>query len=784
MNKIIFALFIFVLLFSPLAFGTVETWSLTVMESFSFLALFLLLLSNRRTKDASFHGIPGLLPLICLLIFIGLQLVPLPPGIVRIISPATYAMYRETIFIDAPMAWVPLTISKKATLGEFFRMASYVAFYALTVQLLSKKENLKKTVTILVVFASLLSLFAILQHFLPNGRIYWIRKLTQGGSPFGPYVNRNHYAGLMEMIFPLVLGIFLYHKPHVPYQSLRDRITGFFNLQRTNIYLLLGFSAVLVATSVFLTLSRSGIVSLCVSMICFGGIFLVRGKEKKRGLIIAVIFVLIVLSVGWFGWNPILERFETIRNPQGDISELRLGIWRDSGNIIRDFPLFGTGIGSFINIYPRYRTVPGEIIAGHAHSDYLEILTDGGVIALLLFAWFLLALLTKSYRVFLKRRETYSIYLFIAAVSGIVAILVHGFTDFNLRTGANGLYFFFLSGLAVSAANTRLREGLNDTYLPERKPPLKVLSISLAVLLAGGLIFHSGVLLGKFFFSSVKERKLSGQTSRQDLLSFRESAYRASLVDPLEAQYHYAVANIERLLMRSDAALAGYRRAVRLNPVNGEYLQRLGLVMAELKNHDLADKLLRAGISYDAGNPVRYRRYASWLFSTGRKEEGMRVVKTSVSLEPRKTREYITIMVLNGLSDADILASLPELVEPHLHAGNYLSRTGNDTLAMEAYLRAAGYMKTERPVRPTYFYEISRFYVKKGMYGNALSIMREAVRISPDNVKMRLLVAGLYEKLEMPREAIEEYRHITAIEPGNREAKKRIDALLLKAKGL
>jgi ABC-type Mn2+/Zn2+ transport system permease subunit len=163
---------------------------------------------------------------------------------------------------------------------EFFRFASYGALYAVTVQLLSRKDALKKTIAIIIIFASALSFFGILQHLLPNGKLYWFRERLLGGVPFGPYVNRNHYAGLMEMLFPLVVGLFLVYKPHVSYISFREKIAEMFNLQRTNLYMLLGFSAVLIGTSIFLSLSRSGTISLCLSMIVFG--LLVLGKQADR----------------------------------------------------------------------------------------------------------------------------------------------------------------------------------------------------------------------------------------------------------------------------------------------------------------------------------------------------------------------------------------------------------------------------------------------------------------------------------------------------------------------
>jgi O-antigen ligase/Tfp pilus assembly protein PilF len=782
MTKVVFRLFVFILIFSPLAFGTVEPWSLTIMETLCFLAFFFLLLGKLRSGEIFFYEMPGIIPLLCLLVLIAIQLVPLPGGLVRTISPETYNIYRGTIFMGEPATWLSLSINKKATLSEFFRVASYITFYALAIQLLSRRDIFKKTVTVIVIFASLLSLFAILQYILPNNKIYWIRELTQVGTPFGSYVNRNHYAGLMEMFFPLVLGLFLFYKPGVTYKSFRDKITEVFNVQATNIYILLGFSAVLVATSIFLTLSRSAIVSLCISMIFFGVLFVSRGSNNKRGLIIIFIFILVFLSVGWFGWAPILKRFEGTGNTMGEISGLRLEIWKDSSNIIKDFPLLGTGFGSFVDIYPKYRTIAADAVVDHAHNDYIELLSEGGFLAFSAFIWFLITLFYKSYRVFKKRHEQYSIYLLIACITGITSILIHSLTDFNLHIGANGLYFFFLAGSAVAAANTRLHYGPNDTYLKKTSLPLKGITALAAVILLGSVVFNTGITAGKFYFSPVRDIKPRDKISRKDLIVIRDAAYRASFFDPFEARYHCAAADIERLLMNKDAALSQYKRAVQLNPVNGEYLGKLGLIMAEFKNYELADKLLQAGIACDVSNPAVYRRYALWLFSIGKIDEGIKMTKTAISLDLRKTREYVTLMVLNGLGDQEILNSLPERVEPHLYFADYLTRTGKDRMAEEEYSRALQYIKWESAIKPEYFYVVYQYFLRKNRLEDALNVMLKAMEALPNDAGLRIHTADLYEKMGISYKAVEEYRNALVIDPANHEAKKGLDNLLLKDK--
>lgn len=776
MGSIILSLFIGLLIFTPLAFGTVETWSIALMEAATFFALFLFLFSKIRQKETSLYEIPGIIPLLCFLVYVLLQLIPFPSGIISIISPETYNLYQTTQSFEKPVQWMAISINKKATVEEFFRILSYGAFYILTVQILADRKLFKRVVAVLVVFASMLSLFGILQHVLSNNKIFWLRELTMGGTPFGPYVNRNHYAGLMEMLFPLVLGLFLYYKPHVSYKSFREKIAELFNLQRTNIHILLGFAGVLIGTSVFLTLSRSGIVSLCLSMALFGFMVTVRGMSRTRGIIITIVFLLIALSVGWFGWNPIFERFEKVMDAQGDISEQRLQLWSDSMHIIRDFPATGTGFGSYINIYPKYRTISGDAIADHAHNDYIELLSNGGVIAFLIFLWFVLTVLYKSFKIYIQRHELYSIYIFLGCIAGIISLLLHSTTDFNLHIGANGLYFIFLFGLAVSAANTRLREGLNETYLRKKPFPVKLMGIVIAGFFVMNVIFNTGVIAGKIYFSSVKDKPLS-KSSSQDLMAMREKAYKASRVDPLEARYHYAIANIERFLTHHDAAFYHYKTAVYRNPVNGEYLQRLGLVLSEMHTYDRAEQLLQAGMTYDASNPERYKRYALWLLARGEREQGITIMRQAISMEPQKTKEYIALMVLNGLSDEAILDALPDRVQPHLLFADYLYEIGKQDRAEQEYMNAFQYLQNEESVSPAYFHKVYQYYVGRGRYDDALKIMRKALQVLPENVGIRLTTGALYEQLGIPYRALEEYKKALDLDPNNQEVKRRIERL-------
>ncbi|NWF76757.1 MAG: O-antigen ligase family protein [Nitrospirae bacterium] len=777
LESVIFHIYLFLIIFSPIAFGTVEPWSLGIMVSLTILALILHLYRCKIENNRFLYSIPGIIPLIIFLAYIFFQVIPLPSDIIRFISPETYNIYKDTVFAYNPDTWISFSINKKSTLMEFFRILSYASFYILSIQLLSKKETLRKTVSIVIIFISVLSFFAILQHLISNEKIFWFRKLTQGGTPFGPYVNRNHYAGLMEMIFPIVVSMLLFYKPYIPEKSFREKINEIFSLQKTNIYMLLGFSSILIATSIFLTLSRSGIVSLCLSMIFFGLLFISKGVSRRRAIIIIILSILIILSVGWFGWEPIFERFEKIRNQQGNIADLRLKIWEDSRNIIRDFPITGTGLGSFISIYQKYRTIPGDKIVDHAHNDYVEIFADGGLIAVLLCFWFLVIIFYKSYRVFRRRREVYSIYLFIGSISGIIALLMHSVTDFNLYIGANGLYFFLLCSFVISAGHTRLREGFNSTYLKKIRIPPNFLIIALGVVLVASFLFYAGTIIGKYYFSSIEKENLQNEKSIENLQQMSKKAYKASFFDPLNSRYHYAIANIEKLLKNNPAAMHHYSISVKLNPVNGEFLQRYGLLLSEI-NMSAAETLLRSGIKYEAYNPDRQKRYAVWLLSTGRKQDGMKIIKKALSMEPEKTREYITLLILHGLNDNEIFNILPDKVEPNLMFADYLYKTGKQDAAEKAYLHSIELIKKQDNIKSSYFYPVYNYYIKSGRYEDALKILNIAVEELPHDIRLKIAKGDVLEKIGLFDRAIEEYKKALDISPENKEAQKKLKNIL------
>ncbi len=776
-----------ILFFAPLAFATVEPWSLAIMEGASF-GLFLLWFFNtavgetkkdNNTLSLSLLKIPLIIPIGLFIGIVVLQLIPLPPSIIKIISPAAYRIYHETIGNAAggSLPWLTLSLYPHATAIELSRILSYLVVYFLAVQLLKDRASIERVSALLLIFGCLIALFGIVQKLLYNGKIYWLRTLTEGGSPFGPYVNRNHFAGLMEMLIPIGITIFLTHNTHRYRGRLKETIVEFFSIGAGNESILAGFSIVIMGTALFLSLSRGGIAALSLSMLFMGIMLIRRRSTRSKGKFILVLFSFIFLSVSWFGWDKIIERFEGLRHHDPS-AVFRLENWEDTGGMISDFSIFGTGLGTYKYIYPKYKTIPSQEVWEHAHNDYIELASEVGIPGLMLSMYIIFAFIRTNLRLLRQRRDIHARLLSLGALTGIIAILIHSLTDFNLHIGANGLFFSFLMGLSLAASHTRLSNENGGTLLKTAQitiPKGLRIPVSFAVAaIAFGLslgAFKSAV--GDLYFSLVKDKPLSKETPAT-AVEKRNLIEKAILWDRGNARYYFGLGNIESILQEKDNALKDYSTAVRLNPARAEYLQILGIAYGNIGSCQDAGHFLRLGVIYDPSTYERHRNYAQWLFFIHQREKAIEETKRAIGLDPSKTRAMITTMILNGLDDDSIKGAIPDSYQAYLQYALYLTGVGKDDLALQAYTYCLDLMHREGKRDASVYQVFARFLEDRGDVKRALNVWQEGVNLNPDDPGLRFGLARTYDALHLTYRAKKQYQTLLILQPDNAFARKRL----------
>jgi O-antigen ligase len=282
-----------------------------------------------------------------------------------------------------------------------------------------------------MIFGFLVSLFAILQHLTSNGKLYWFREIRSGGMPFGPYVNRNHFAGFVELVLPLALI------PLVLSRVRRERRPA------------VGLFAVILIVALLLSASRGGILSFGAELGVLGLFVIFRRTKGKQLVAGGAVLLVALLLVSWLGVGQILERLSSVQVLEvtaGKRASMRADTWR----IFLDHPLLGTGLGTLQMVFPAYETLYDGKIVNHTHNDYLEALAETGLAGGLCCVWFIGVLLAESVK---RLRQFNNSFAGALKLSGFVAcsgFLVHSLVDFNLHIPANALLFFLAAHLATS----------------------------------------------------------------------------------------------------------------------------------------------------------------------------------------------------------------------------------------------------------------------------------------------------------------------------------------------
>ncbi len=774
MRKLSFPLFVICLIFAPLAFGSVETWSIAIVELLVFSSLFFLVFPKKRS--GAFFATPGIVPLLLLVCFIFLQLIPLPANFVNFIAPQIYKTYAPILDLQETKSWIPLTVNQKATLLEFIRISCYTSFYILTVQLLSKKDRLLKTVHVVVYLAIGIAFLAILQKFTSDTIIYWLRPAPQDASPGGPWVYRNHYAGFMELVFPLVLALFFYHRPKVDKKlAFRARMAAFLSTSGSNFYFLLGFGAILILCSVFVTLSRGGTIAINLGLLLF--FLLLRQKSSKsKGGVFFLAMAIVFLAVGWMGWDPILSRFNSVVSATGEIQNGRLFIWQDCAPMIHDYFFTGSGFATFTHAFPRYSTIPSSALFDHAHNDYIELLTDGGLIGFSLAAWFVLAIFRNGINMLQKRRDTYSILLSIAGITALFSILLHSITDFNMHNGANGLYFFFLCGLLVSAGNTRLHFRSRPTLLRTGSATLRTICFLTLPLFFLTFFVQNGVIKAKKLQHQAEQVYVSPKLSTALFTRLHKTIDQAIEYDPLEGYYYFYKGGLFSARKQGDDALRAYSKASMKNPNEGAYLQRLALSLPPQKIR-LANTLMEEGYLRSQNKEELIFSWIEWLLQQRKPKQAAKALQQGIKLYPNLAKALPLFLLSSDYTKESIASLLPRKASPWIQTGHFLEKMGKLEDAEFFRLHALDFLDQEETVKPHFFNQIYSFYKRHKKEEEAIEILRRGIEASPDYPSFHISLGDYYRKQGINYRALEEYKQALFLDPRNIRIQQRINKI-------
>jgi O-antigen ligase len=454
-SKIQSALVIALVAWGALAFGAVYPWGYGALACASIVAGVIGLRAGSGWRRVP-TGISIAFAL--LLASILIQQVPLPRAVLERISPATVAMLeqRNIAFATAAVsAWHPLSIDPARTWTGLFLVVSLGALWLGLAASFTERTILRIAGGIATVGLGLavIGIAGLANH---NGKVLGFWEPWSHAAPFGPFINRNHYAGWMLMSIPLGAGYLMSmvgREIAEGPRSWRARVV-WLSTRRANRMVMVTLALIVMMLSVLLSVSRSGIVCLAIGMVAFGWFALRKiASRSRRAVAIVCLAALAIGCVGWAGVDRIGSRFAAL---QGDGSGGRREIWRDTVAVTRAFPVAGTGLDTFGLAMLVYQTAEMHEHYEEAHNDYLQVAAEGGLLvsvpALLLIG----VAAYQAWRRFRERADTVTTFwLRAGAVAGLLAIALQEAVEFSLQMPGNAALFCVLAAIAVHQPSAR-----------------------------------------------------------------------------------------------------------------------------------------------------------------------------------------------------------------------------------------------------------------------------------------------------------------------------------------
>jgi O-antigen ligase len=333
----------------------------------------------------------------------------------------------------------------------FFKTLALATVFLLLSQYVNSQKRLNQVIHLVLLIAVVSALFGIIRHTQQNAEVGFGLPLLRRDSGFAQFVNKNHFALLMEMALGLVTGLVFGGGVK------RDRILFYVS------------AAAVMWTALVMTSSRGGLFSTFGQLVFLATVLLwfrFRNRKHLRGgrpmlslAPVAALSTLALIAVAasalWLGGDLLVTRLESlsgeIRSEANDphAGVRRREVWQATLELIKAHPVAGSGFGAYQVAITRFHDGSGKWTPEAAHNDYLELVASGGVIGVLIFACFVVVF-AKRIRLQLKQPDPTRRAACLGALTGIVGVAAHSVVDFGLHVTANAVVFMVLIVVATT----------------------------------------------------------------------------------------------------------------------------------------------------------------------------------------------------------------------------------------------------------------------------------------------------------------------------------------------
>jgi len=423
-NRIIEIGLMSLIVFTPLAFGTVQVWSITTVHLITLFMLTFWLIKMTALGNFKLAKTALDLPI---LLFLGIAVITTLTSIYPYVSKT-----------------------------ELYKIINYVLLYYLVVNNIKDKSQIKRIVILVVIVGTSLAIYGLYNYFNGIEKIYTLDKKHYLGMVTSTYVNHNHIGGYFELAIPLAIGLMLAKERLLRRGKISKSSSVIFGS------LLPLAAAVIMIIALVFTYSRGAWIGFLGSMIGFGIIIalwlkILKGWSRPKKWGVFALITLIIISVAIFMPQDIKQRATTLLEfKEGEFEDMsiqgRLIVNRNTLEMIKDYPILGSGPGTFNILYPKYRDPRLRTFMNATHNDYLQYAEEMGLFGIGSFILLLVLFFKKNLNLIRNLQDKYLQGLTIGFLVSVSAIAIHGLVDFNLQIPANALLFWIILALSSSIA--------------------------------------------------------------------------------------------------------------------------------------------------------------------------------------------------------------------------------------------------------------------------------------------------------------------------------------------
>jgi O-antigen ligase len=420
------------LVLAPLLFGAFYPWAYGPLHVVAYACGLLAVraASQIRAAGGTLPPLPAFRILLAFLAFVGLQLVPLPPPLLRFVSPGSFAFYDRLTLLGLE-GYRPVTVSGPDTFFGLVYLGGLSLLYFAVFHAFARERWRRRLLRTIAYVGVFLSLEALAQAASGTKRIYGVFEVPGAWDAFGPYFARSHFGGYLLLALGPALGFTAEALANLSGAWSRRR--GWLALGDPvgSAFVRRAVETLVIVVGLVAAASRGAFVGFVFALVVFALL-------TRRRLLLAGILVVAVLGVSWIGLDTIIHGFR-VRG----IEASRIGLWRDALQIFPDFPIFGAGFNAFGMAYLRYQTFWRYYHFQASHNEYLDLFLTTGIVGTALALYGLGVLLRTA-----LSRALHSP-LDAGLLAGLLGVACHNLVDFNWQIQANAATFVALLAVAV-----------------------------------------------------------------------------------------------------------------------------------------------------------------------------------------------------------------------------------------------------------------------------------------------------------------------------------------------